>query len=149
MCKKEIKDYNETLEFVKENTFKFLKDHKEEQAILFVKHQVMNIINQNINKKHNTIDSLKSETQNISQNINLDEIYKMEIKNIETIIKDRDYLLALKIINNKGLLNFTKLPSEFGWKADYYQNQVINILCYDNEYGDRLKEIFKKYIKIE
>lgn len=73
----------------------------------------------------------------------------MEIKNIETIIKDRDYLLALKIINNKGLLNFTKLPCEFGWKADYYQNQVINILCYDNEYGDRLKEIFKKYIKIE
>lgn len=149
MCKKEIKDYNETLEFVKQNTFKFLEDHEEEQAILFVKHQVMNIINQNVNKKHNTIDSLKSETQNISQNINIDEIYKKEIKNIETIIKDRDYLLALKTINNKGLLNFTKLPSEFGWKTDYYQNQVINILCYDNEYGDRLKEIFKKYIKIE
>ena len=79
----------------------------------------MNIINQNVNKKHNSIDSLKSETQNISQNINIDEIYKKEIKNIETIIKDRDYLLALKTINNKGLLNFTKLPSEFGWKADY------------------------------
>lgn len=62
MCKKEIKDYNETLEFVKENTFKFLEDLKEDQAILFVKHQVMNIINQNVNKKHNTIDSLKSET---------------------------------------------------------------------------------------
>ena len=28
MCKKEIKDYNETLEFVKENTFKFLEDHE-------------------------------------------------------------------------------------------------------------------------
>lgn len=149
MCKKLIIDYNETFGLVKENTFKFLENHKEEQAILFVKHQVMNIINQNVNKKHNSIDSLKSEIQYISQNINLDEIYKMEIKNIEKIIKDKDYLQALKIINNKGLLNFTKLPSEFGWKADYYQNQVINMLCYDNEYGDRLKDIFKKYIKIE
>ena len=148
MCKKLIIDYNETFGLVKENTFKFLENHKEEQAILFVKHQVMNIINQNVNKKHNSIDSLKSEIQYISQNINLDEIYKMEIKNIEKIIKDKDYLQALKIINNKGLLNFTKLPSEFGWKADYYQNQVVNILCYDDEYGDRLKEIFKKYIKI-
>lgn len=73
----------------------------------------------------------------------------MNIKHIEKIIKDKDYLQALKIINNKGLLNFTQLPSEFGWKVDYYQNQVINMLCYDNEYGDRLKEIFKKYIKIE
>lgn len=90
------------MEFVKENTFKFLEDHEEEQAILFVKHQVMNIINQNVNKKHNTIDSLKSETQNISQNINIDEIYKKEIKNIETIIKDRDYLLALKQLTIRG-----------------------------------------------
>ncbi|HZK71951.1 MAG TPA: hypothetical protein VFD03_10635 [Clostridia bacterium] len=68
---------------------------------------------------------------------------------IQNIIDKGDYLGALKIINNKGLLPHTKLTAYFGWKKDYYINYVLELLNSGDEEGNKLKEIFKKHIIID
>lgn len=62
------------------------------------------------------------------------------------IIVDRDYTMALKVINNKGLLPYTKLPNKFGWKTDYYIDYVLLLLEKNDEVGNRLKQIFRQHI---
>lgn len=36
----------------------------------------------------------------------------------QKIIDTNDYFAALRVINNKGLLPYTDLSNEFGWKSN-------------------------------
>ena len=70
------------------------------------------------------------------------------MKRLQHIIDNADYLGALKVINNKGLLPYTELSSCFGWKKDYYIDYVLRLLNVGDEMSIRLKNVFKEYIKI-
>ena len=76
----------------------------------------------------------------------LQSLYDQEIEKINKIIEDRDYLTALKIINNKGLLPYTQLSNKFGWKKDYYIDYVLQLVEKNNDVGNKLKQIFRQYI---
>lgn len=131
---------------VQDKTFEFLQNKIEEQALLFTKQRNSNYIMQKINESVLTIEEYKS---NLNELISLDDLqttYDQEIERMNKIIANRDYLEALKVINNKGLLPYTQLPNKFGWKKDYYIDYVLLLLEKDDEVSNRLKQVFRQYI---
>ena len=60
-------------------------------------------------------------------------------------VNEKNYCKALKIINNKGLINASKLPNKFGWKKSDYIDYILNLLDKSSEMIDAMK----KYIEID
>lgn len=131
---------------VQEKTFEFLENKIEEQALLFTQQRNVNYIIQKINKSVSTIEEYKSNLNELVSLADLQFIYDQEIERMNKIIADRDYTMALKVINNKGLLPYTQLPNKFGWKKDYYIDYVLLLLEKNDEVGNRLKQIFRQHI---
>lgn len=131
---------------VQEKTFEYLKNKIKEQALLFTKQRNENYILQKINKSVSTIEEYKLNLSGLVSLADLQSIYDQEIERMNKIIVDRDYNMALKVINNKGLLPYTKLPNKFGWKKDYYIDYVLLLLEKEDEVGNKLKQIFRQYI---
>ena len=126
--KQDKKEIDRIVLEVQEKTFEFLGNKIEEQALLFTQQRNMNYIIQKINKSASTIEEYKSNLNELVLLADLQSIYDQEIERMNKIIADRDYTMALKVINNKGLLPYTKLPNTFGWKKDYYINYVLLLL---------------------
>lgn len=144
--KQDKKEIEQIVLEVKEKTLEFLQIKIKEQALLFTKQRNQNYIIQKINKSVSTIEEYKL---NLNELVSLDDvqsIYNQELEKLNKIIENNDYLEALKVINNKGLLPYTELPNKFGWKKDYYIDYVLLLLEKDDEVGNRLKQIFRKYI---
>lgn len=144
--KQDKKEIDQIVLEVQEKTFEFLKNIIKEQALLFTQQRNMNYIIQKINKSVSTIEEYKSNLNELVSLADLQSIYDQEIERMNKIIADRDYTMALKVINNKGLLPYTKLPNKFGWKKDYYIDYVLLLLEKNDEVGNRLKQIFRQHI---
>lgn len=144
--KQDKKEIDQIVLEVQEKTFEFLKNIIEEQALLFTQQRNVNYIIQKINKSVSTIEEYKSNLNELVSLADLQSIYDQEIERMNKIIVDRDYTMALKVINNKGLLPYTKLPNKFGWKKDYYIDYVLLLLEKNDEVGNRLKQIFRQHI---
>ena len=104
-----------------------------------------NRIYQVINRKTDGVDDFTKNVTSLSSEINIIEIYNDIKCDIQTIIDDKNYCKALKTINNKGLINASKLPNIFGWKKSYYIDYILNLL--DN--SDEMISAMKKYVKID
>lgn len=123
----------------------YLKNEIENQTLLFVKQNVNNQINQLANNKALTLDVYKENINSIPNKINIDNTYKEIKKSIQTIIDTKDYYGALKIINNKGLINDSKIPNIFHWrKADY-----IDFIFRAMNVSDEIPNIMKNFIHID
>ena len=133
---------------VKQKTIEFLAKNIDAQALLFTRQKVHNNINIAINKKFSTIDDYKATVDSIPQLADVGSIYEQIKAALQKIIDDKNYLVALKFINHKGLLNGTGLPAELGWKEDAYIDNVIRLLTVDGV-SEKLVAIFKQYIKIQ
>jgi len=134
---------------VKEETIEFLNTHIAQQALLFTQHRCQNSIFQLINKNVNSIEEYTLNLSLILVVSNADEIYRQTLEELHQIIDSKDFLMALKIINHKGLLPSTSLTSSFGWKNDYYIDYVLSLLSINDEFGNELRKAFKEYIVIE
>ena len=144
--KLDIDRSEEIIRETKEKTFQFLNENKKEQALLFTRQKIQNRIIQRINSPASSIEEYKSSLNELVLLEDIDLEYNHEIEQIENIIENKDYLEALKIINNKGLLPFTQLANKFEWKKNSYINYVLRLLDKNDDYGCRLKQIFKNYI---
>lgn len=145
VCYKQSKQ-NDCIEInkkVESKVFEFLNTEKNNQALLFTKQECENTIIETINVKSSTIDEYKNIICKV-KDIKVENIFNRYCDNINKILKEKDLIKALKIINNKGLLSYTKLSNCFGWKANYYVDYVIRLLNENVE----LKEILKKYIQL-
>ena len=69
------------------------------------------------------------------------------MKKLQDIVERENCLEALKVINDKSLLSYTKLPTFFGWKQNYYIDYVLRLINNDED-GRKLNDIFRCYIKI-
>lgn len=139
----EIKDM---LERVHQKTFEFLSKEIETQALLFTKKAVQRKVSEVINRKIRKLDEYKSVVESIPQSANIDSTYNQVYSKLSKIIKEKDYLKALKFINHKGLLNGTGLPATFGWKEDAYIDNVIRLLTVDSV-SEKLIAVFKQIHK--
>ncbi|HHX70818.1 MAG TPA: DUF4435 domain-containing protein [Gallicola sp.] len=147
ISKNQLKDdFNEKLEEIKEKTFEFLENKKEEQAMLFVRESCLNKVNVELNKNIKEIDKLENNVKSLFDNLNIQEIYEQTINEFNQIIEHKDYIKALKIINNKGLLTYTSVPNYFGWKQKYFMEYAISLISSNSEDGNTLREELKKYI---
>jgi ABC-type cobalamin/Fe3+-siderophores transport system ATPase subunit len=149
VCKKQDKEDTGIIKSVKDKTFEFLKKEVESQALLFSKQKCQNEVYRIVNSKVDSISDYKNRISSIKDAVNIDEIHSSYLEEINKIIDERDFLSALKIFNNKGLLPYTQLSNYFGWKKDYYIDYVLGLLNIDDELSANLKEAFKTYIKLD
>lgn len=146
--KQNIENLDALLEQTKEKTIEFLKLHLEEQALLFTKERCQNTISNICNQSTETIDAYITSLDGIANKVKPKEEYSKVREELQEIIDDKDYLAALRVINNKGLLPFTNLPNEFGWKKQYYMEYVIRLLDIKDGTSEELCDIFRKYVSI-
>lgn len=147
--KQSIENVDALLEQTKEKTIEFLKKNLEDQALLFTKKRCQNTINSICNQSTQTIDAYKTSLDGIGDKVNPQEEYSKACEEIQKIIDDEDYFAALRVINNKGLLPFTKLSNEFGWKKQYYIDYVIRLIESKDSDSKELCNIFREYISID
>ena len=147
VAQKQDKEHpEEIIRKVKERTIEFLSTHKGSQALLFTQQRCLNYITEQVSTKASTMELYKNNLNNIHTNLNVEEIYTQELSIIDKIISENDFMSALKIINDKGLLSDTKLPNEFGWKKEYYIDYVLKLISRKDEVGERLRRSMRKYI---
>jgi hypothetical protein len=77
------------------------------------------------------------------------EEYNKVREELQKIIDDKDYLSALRVINNKGLLPYTNLTNAFGWKKQYYIEYVIRLTETKDGSSEKLCNIFREYVPID
>lgn len=133
---------------VKANVFRFLEQEKNNQALLFTSQVSRNLIIQSLDVKNSTIEEHLKVINSLPNALSsIEDTYRNFISKIETIIDHKDYLEALKIINNKGIIARSNICSLLGLgkKSDYI-NYVIRLL---NDRNQNLIEVFKKYIPLE
>ena len=75
--------------------------------------------------------------------------YNKVREELQKIIDDGDYLAALRMINNKGLLPFTNLSNAFGWKKQHYINYVIRLIESKDSISDELCDILREYVPMD
>lgn len=146
--KQSIENVDVLLEQTKEKTIKFLKLHLEEQALLFTKKRCQNTINNVCNQSTQTIDDYKTSLDEIVDKVKPQEEYSKACKELQKIVDDKDYLAALRVINNKGLLPFTNVSNAFGWKKQNYIDYVIRLLGIQDSTSEELCNIFGNYVTI-
>lgn len=150
VCRKQSKEeYENILLSVQNKTFEFLERELDSQALLFSKQKCQNHILKIINEKVDSIEEYKNNISTIIDSVNIDEIYNVCKQELNRIIDRRDFLEALKVINNKGLLPHTQLSNFFGWKKDYYIDYVLRLLNNGDETSIDLKSAFKTYIRLD
>ena len=146
--KQSIENVDVLLEQTKEKTIKFLKLHLEEQALLFTKKRCQNTINNVCNQSTQTIDDYKTSLDEIVDKVKPQEEYSKACKELQKIVDDKDYLAALRVINNKGLLPFTNVSNAFGWKKQNYIDYVIRLLGIQDSTSEELCNIFGNYVTV-
>lgn len=146
--KQSIENVDVLLEQTKEKTIEFLKLHLEEQALLFTKKRCQNTINNFCNQSTQTIDEYKTSLDEIVDKIKPQEEYSKACKELQKIVDDKDYIAALRVINNKGLLPFTNVSNAFGWKKQHYIDYVIRLLGTQDNTSEELCNIFRNYISV-
>ena len=139
----------EIINQTKEKTFEFLRNNLESQAMLFVKQYTINDVNQRLSRHSETLHDYKMQIDGIAENLDLDNIYTQYSNELQRIIDEHDYLAALRVINNKGLIATTGLSNSFGWRKDYYINQVLQFIANnDDDDAQQLIVIMKEYINL-
>ena len=147
--KQNVDDIEVLLEQTKEKIIEFLKQNLGEQALLFTKKRCQNTINDVCNQSAKTIEEYKLSLDEITDAVKPQEVYNQVYIELQKIIDDKDYLEALRVINNKGLLPFTNLSNQFGWKKQFYIDYVIRLIESKDSDSEELCRIFREYITID
>lgn len=137
--------YEQILSDAKKHVFEFLQKEIDNQALLFTKQEINNDIYKLANQKSTTLEEYQKNISSIPTALKITETCDNIKQKIRSILDEQDYYAALKIINNKGLLNNSGIPSAFGWKQSDYIDYVFRLV---NNSTDT-QTILKKYICIE
>lgn len=147
--KQNIENVEEIVSATKEKTIDFLKRNINEQALLFARQKCQNTINQISNKSVASISEYVENLNSISSETNAMEVYNSVLNELQRIVDEANYLEALRVINNKGLLPYTGLSNSFGWKKQYYVDYVLKLLNVTDDCAEALCNIFKEYIPLQ
>lgn len=133
------------LQQTQENVLDYLRTNKENQALLFVISEINNKLEvlKGINSPN--LENYENEIKGTISNINFKDINVKYINLINNILTDNNYEKALCIINNKGLIQESKLNIKLGLKQDNYIELALRIIRDDNE----LQNYIRQYINIE
>lgn len=147
--KQNKENVDEIISAIKEKTIKFLQEKIEEQAILFTMKRCQATVNQVCSK---TVASISEYAENLSalaQEAKVEEVYNSTLVELKKIIEELDYLGALRVINNKGLLQYTGVSNCFGWKKQYYIDYVLMLLAHTDDCAEELRNVFREYVPLQ
>lgn len=147
--KQNVENVEELISITQEKTIDFLKENLNEQALLFTRQKCQNTINKISNKSARSILEYVEHLNSISLETRAEEVYDKVFNELQKIVDEKDYLGALRVINNKGLLPYTNLPNSFGWKKQYYIDYVLRLLNISDECSEELCNIFKEYVPLQ
>lgn len=97
-----------SFEIFKEKVLEELSKNKEMQATHFTTFAINYIYEESHINKSNNLEKLKENFNKFNNQIKIDEIYNNRLKELETIIQEKDYLKVIKIFNNKGLIKIVE-----------------------------------------
>lgn len=137
----------EIVDAVKERTFEFLQNNIDQQALLFVRQSCENQVYKELNEASDSIDKYIMCVNDLLSHLDIRKFYDECRGMLQRIINEKDYMEALRVINHKGLLSSTHLPGAFGWKKDYYIEQVLLFLDAKDS-GPGLREAMLKYVQL-
>ena len=124
---------------------------KAEQALLFTKKECENKINEAIHRKSTKIEEYIEDVKNIRNIRNMDTFisntYKENIDTIERICSSRNIDEALKILNNKGVIQRSGVLDILKMSKDGYINLILRSL--QSEKSSELISVFKSKINID
>ena len=146
--KQSIEDIDALIDETKVKTFDFLRNNLDAQALLFTKQRCLNTVNKMCNKVATSVSEYADNLTAIASEAKVDETYTSIHDELKRIADDEDYLGALKVINNKGLLQHSGLPAAFGWKRNYYIDYVLRLLGTNGQDAKNLADAIKEHIPL-
>lgn len=148
--KQNKENVDEIISETKRKTIEFLQERIEEQALLFTRQRCQITINQICNRSASSVSEYVGNLSIIAQEVKVEEVYNDTLAELQKIVTESDYLGALRVINNKGLLPHTRLSNCFGWTKQYYIDYVLRLLgLTDDDCVEELKNAFKEYVPLQ
>ena len=136
---------NENIDINKldEKVLKLLERDKEIQ----ISNYLSSFLNYNFSESHikkgNSKIEVKQHFESFINNIDLEDLYKKRNELIDNIIEVKNYDLAIKIYNNKGLLGCVE--DLLGLKSNTYRNKALDFL----KLNDNAKTILMNAINLD
>lgn len=128
------------LELLDGKVLKFLERDKEVQVSNYLSSFLNYTFSESHIKKGNSKTDVKKYLDDFISNIDLDDLYSKRNQLIDNIIEVKDYELAIKIYNNKGLLGCVE--DLLGLKPNTYRNKALDFLKLNDDAKIILKEAF-------
>ena len=138
--KKEIIDIHD----LKKRVLDRLEKDKEQQISNYVTSYINYIFSEEHIKKAKTQMEIKSNFDDFIAKIDIDKLYNKRKEEIERIIKEKDYLEAIKVYNNKGLLK--EIEDLLRYKSRKYSDDSLIILKDSEEAQKVLRAVFPQEI---
>lgn len=89
-------------------------------SVIVYKERCQNTINNICNQSTQTIDDYKTSLDELVDKVKPQEEYSKACKELQKIVDDKDYLAALRVINNKGLCLYKCVKCVWMEKAKLY-----------------------------
>lgn len=141
-------DVVKNINIVNSNILNFLDEKKAEQALLFTKKECENKINEAIHRKSTKIEEYIEDVKNMrNMDTFISNTYKENIDTIERICSSRNIDEALKILNNKGVIQRSGVLDILKMSKDGYINLILRSL--QSEKSSELISVFISKINID
>ena len=132
------------IENLKEKVIDKLKKDRELQISNYVTSYINYIFSEEHIKNAKTQTAIKSNFDDFIAKIDIDKLYNKRKEEIERIIKEKDYLEAIKVYNNKGLLK--EMEDLLRYKSGKYSDDSLITLKDSEEAQKVLRAVFPQEI---
>lgn len=152
IAKMQRKNQDGVFSKVLENIFKELEYNIEKQSFEYAVYKSKEIIRNILQEKENVknFDVFVVETKKGINDYNFDVLYNEINADFKKIIENKNYKELIKKFNFKGIIGASKVSELCGFKNTKEYIAFINeVLKENSDENKSLKEILKKYIKIE
>jgi ABC-type branched-subunit amino acid transport system ATPase component len=128
----------DVVEKIKKDVLIRLEKDKELQISNYVSAKINYYFKDSHVSKGNTLENVKNNYNKFNKEINIDDWFDLKQKEIDEILRDKNYNKALTIINNKGL----KQIANTHFKIKDFTDIAVKLLQVENEAQDILKTHF-------
>ena len=132
------------IENLKEKVIDKLEKDKELQISNYVTFYINYIFSEEHIKNAKNQTAIKSNFGDFIAKIDIDKLYNKRKEEIERIIKEKDYLEAIKVYNNKGLLK--EIEDLLRYKSGKYSDDFLIILKDSEEAQKVLRDVFPQEV---
>lgn len=133
-----------SVEIFKSNFFDELEKDKERQAVWFANNIINNKFKDNMLKEKRDLSSLKTELQDIISGNLVQKNYDKRLKELEELIKNNDFVGALKICDFKGKL-ISNIAREI---VGDYKDRIITHISSDNNLQEKIKMKYFSFLNL-